>query len=389
MKEIEKKNWVSNFTLVGLPKVTDYTFVIDKKSEKSAWIYNSMNLGVDCGEKCGVVYAEMMGGYSDERENKIYAHGKKEDGSDDWNTQVIVDWEDRNNPDILDTIGRGSFITVAMEHKMDGSLFYNRFLSAYDAIAYVQEHISEDTPIVVSGSLKHSEYNGKVQVRKTINRITLSKAKDNTEYEARFTQSVLINSDSVDFKNIDKDKGVVFVNAKVLDYLKEKDGVEIKSQYPYEKEFEFKYPRLTPEIVKKLNEMLFKVRRGYTQITFDGEFVEGGATTTVTWDDVPQDMKDLVACEMFSKEEAIAKCSANGPKEQRMILTKVHTKRLEDETTELCVYKEIYPDDYFDEILSMVNSGANNVDVATESENSNTDSVSNDDLSWMDALDNM
>ena len=65
-EKIVKKDWVSNFTLIGKPKISeDYTFKIDEKSEKSAWVYNSLNLGIDCGEKYGVVYAEMMGGYSE------------------------------------------------------------------------------------------------------------------------------------------------------------------------------------------------------------------------------------------------------------------------------------------------------------------------------------
>ena len=73
--QIKKEDWVSNFTLIGKAKINDYTFKIDEKAEKSDWIYNSMNLGVDCGEKHGTVYAEMLGGYADERENVIYAHG--------------------------------------------------------------------------------------------------------------------------------------------------------------------------------------------------------------------------------------------------------------------------------------------------------------------------
>ena len=34
-KVIKKENWVSNFTLIGKPKINDYTFKIDEISEKS------------------------------------------------------------------------------------------------------------------------------------------------------------------------------------------------------------------------------------------------------------------------------------------------------------------------------------------------------------------
>ena len=98
-KTIKKSDWVSNFTLIGRPVINDYTFKIDEKSDKSNWVYNALNLGVDCGEKFGAVYAELMGGYSEDGENKIYAHGKKEDGSDNFESQIIVDWDDRDNDD--------------------------------------------------------------------------------------------------------------------------------------------------------------------------------------------------------------------------------------------------------------------------------------------------
>ena len=48
---IKKTDWKSNFVLVGAVKVNDYTFTIDKQSERSSWVYNSMSLNIDCGEK--------------------------------------------------------------------------------------------------------------------------------------------------------------------------------------------------------------------------------------------------------------------------------------------------------------------------------------------------
>ena len=88
-KVIVKKDWVANYNLVGEAKINeDYTYKIDERSEKSNWIYNSMNLGIDCGERYGVIYADMLGGYGEDRENKIFAHGKKDDGSDDFEKQI-------------------------------------------------------------------------------------------------------------------------------------------------------------------------------------------------------------------------------------------------------------------------------------------------------------
>ena len=238
-KIITKDNWVSNFTLVGVPKINDYTYKIDERSERSNWIYNSMNLGVDCGERHGTVYAEMMGGYSAEGQNVIYAHGKNEDGSDDFKTQITVDWDDRFDDEILETIGDLSFITVGLEKTDKGKTYYKKFLSAYDAIAYVKDHLEEGMVINVKGNLKYSTYQDKTQVRKNITSIVLSSVDDVSKYYARFTQSILIDKYSASLKNIDKDKGVMYVDARVLDYLKEYNGIEVKGQFPYNKQFEF------------------------------------------------------------------------------------------------------------------------------------------------------
>lgn len=332
-KVIKRSDWVSNFTLIGRPVIGDYTYKIDEKSEKSNWIYNALNLGVDCGEKYGTVYAEIMGGYSEENENKIFAHGKKNDGSDDFEAQIVVDWEDRFNDDVLEEIGDLSFITVGLEKTSEGKTFYKKYLSAYDAIAYIKEHLTTDMVVNVKGNLKYSTYNGNTQVRKNITSIVLSKADDASKYAARFTQTILIDKDSASLKNIDKDKGVIYIDTKVLDYVKEVNGIEVKGQYPYNKQFEFAMDFTNEAACKKIMDKLFKVKKGVTQITMDGEFVEGGAVVTMTINDLPPDVRELVDMGVYTEEEACAKCTANGSKERRMVLKKPQIKLVGDDKT--------------------------------------------------------
>ena len=346
-KVINKSDWVANFTLIGKPVINDYTFKIDERSEKSNWVYNALNLGIDCGEVHGTVYSELMGGYSEENENKIFAHGKKDDGSDDFEKQVIVDWEDRLDDDVLKKIGDLSFITVGLEKTSEGKTFYKKFLSAYDAIAYIKEHLTEDVVVNVKGNLKYSSYNDNVQVRKNITSIVLSKVDDAANYKATFIQTILVDKDSASFKKIDKDKEVLYVDARVLDYVKEVNGVEVKGQYPYNKQFEFAIDFSNEAACKKIMDKLFKVKKGITQITFEGEFIEGGAVVTATWDDLPDDIKDLVEMGVYSKEEALAKCTANGSRERRMVLKKPQIKLVgEDKVPVIQRFEERYTEDY-------------------------------------------
>lgn len=375
-EKIMKKDWVSNFTLIGKPVVNDYTFKIDEKSEKSKWIYNAMNLGVYCGEKHGTVYAEMMGGYSEENENRIYAHGKKDDGSDDFEKQIVIPWEERFNEDVLEEIGDLSFITVGLIKTNADKTYYEKFLSAYDAIAYAKKHMTDDMVINVRGNLKYSEYNGVVQVRKNITSIALSKAKDESEYKAIFTQSVLLDKDSASLKNVDTDKGVMFVDTRILDYVKEVNGVEVKGQYPYNKQFEFAMDFSNEAACKKIMEKLFKVKKNITQATFEGEFIEGGAVVTATLEDLPEDIKDLVEMGVYSEEEALAKCTSNGSRERRMVLKKPMIKLVgEDKTPVVQKFEDRYTEE--DLILDCLDN--NSVPFDTSEEGA-------DDLDWLNSL---
>lgn len=381
-KKIVKEDWLSNFNLIGKPVINDYTFKIDERSEKSNWIYSSLNLGVDCGEKFGTVYCEMMGGYSVDNENRIFAHGKKDDDSDDFKKQIIVDWEDRFDEDVLKEIGDLSFITVGLEKTDKGNTFYKKFLSPYDAILYIKEHISEDTVINVRGNLKYSTYNDNVQVKKNITSIVLSKVEDDSKYKATFTQSVLIDKDSASLKNIDKDKSVMYVDARVLDYIKEVNGIEVKGQYPYNKQFEFLLNLDNEKQCKTVYEKLFKVKKNITQITFEGEFIESGAVVTATWDDIPDDIKDLVEARIYTKEEALAKCTANGSRERRMVLKKPVIKLVGDEKVPVI---QKFEDRYKEEdlVLDYLYEDKNSEDFITET--IEEDGESND-MDWLNAL---
>lgn len=375
---IKKTDWVSSFTLVGAAKVNDYTFTIDKQSERSSWVYNSMSLNVDCGEKHGSIRAEMMGGYSPDRENIIYAHGKDDDGNDDFSKQMTIAWEDRFDDTILDEVGKLSFIVVGLEKTTAGKTYYKNFLSEYDAIAYAQEHLEDGMVVNVKGRLQYSMYNDTVQVRKTIQSIVLSSADEPSKYYARFTQSVLLDKDSASLKDVDKDKGVMYVNARVLDYVKELNGTEIKGQYPFTEQFEFPMDFTKPELCKKVYDKLFKVKKNVRQVTFDGIFVEGGATITATMDDVPDDVKELIDMGLYSEEEALAKCSASGSRERRMILQKPVIKLVGDDKTPVV---QIFDDKYEEDEL-VIDAGSDE-DVPFDTDEKSSD---DSDMSWLDSL---
>lgn len=312
----------ASFMLIGEAKINDYTYKTDERSSKSDWIYNVLNLGVYCGEKYGTVYAEMMGGYGAERDNVVYVHGKDDNGRDDFKNRFTIAWEDRFNETFLEDVGDMCFIRVGLEKDKNDKVFYKNFLSEYDAIQYIQEHLEEGMVINARGDLEYSLYNDRVNVRKKINSIVLSRADDPSKYVASFTQTILLTKDSVNLRNADKSKGVIPVYGKVLEYQKEYKGKTVRQTMPLNWTFEYETDLTNKELVTKIIDKVFKVRKDVTEITFEGNFIEGGALVTATADDIPDDIKELIEMGVYTEEEALAKCTESTSRERRMVLIK-------------------------------------------------------------------
>lgn len=353
---LSKTNWTQQFTLVGKAIVNDYTFKLDEHSNKSDWIYNQLNLNVDCGEHSGKVSAEMMGGYGSERNNNvIYVHGKNEDNSDDFKNQYTIDFVDRFDESILEDIGDLCFINIGLEKDVHDKTVVKRFLTPYDAIAYVSENLEDGMVINVRGQLRYQLYNGNVQCRKEINSIFLSKAEPDA-YRASFVQTMLLDKDSAGKSTIDKDKKVMYVNAYILEKFKEFNGWDLTENgkvkggifIPLRKTFEFDLNGKEPTQTAKLIDKVFKVKKGVTQITFEGEFVETGAAVTATEDDLTDDVKDMIDCGFYTLEEALAKCSTNGAKERKMMILKPQIRMVGDDdnkTSQVQIFKEQFEEE--------------------------------------------
>lgn len=395
-KTLEKKNWSNTFTLIGEARINkDYTYKLNEKSEKSDWIYNSLNLGVYCGEKHGTVYTELMGGYGAERDNVIYVHGKNEDGRDDFENKFTIDWEDRFDENILETIGDLCFMTVGLEKYENKSkeekVFYKKFLSAYDMIQYINENLEDGMIINVKGNLKYSQYNGNTQVKKEINSLVLSeKVKDPSDYKAKFLQTMLLTKDSVG--KVDKKTGILPIYAKVLDYVKEFNGKEVKQNVPFTKVFEYELDLENPEMNKKVIDKVFKVSKDVTEITFEGDLIEGGATVIPTEDDLNDDIKTLIEIGVYTLDEAIEKCTVNSGREKRMLLRKPYIKMVEDKegvkTPVLQKFERKYTEDDLILVFMFEQEEEDNSDeeLPTNNEQEDVPFTESDDNSWLDNL---
>ena len=380
------------FNLIGRVKVTDKTFNLDN-SYDSGWTDNSMYVGVDCGNG-NTVYAEMRSGFFPDKDNVIRAYSKDEKDDAGKSKSVEIAWEDRLDESLYDSISDSSFLTVGVEKDVKDKTVYKKFLTAYDAVEYLNEHLEDGMIVNVKGTIGYSEYEGNVSTKKEITSIVLSKIDDEADFKATFSQTILVDSKSIGKKN--DDKGTMELVAYVVDYVgKPKiDGekIEVKKNVTYPKTFEVAINE-NPEITAKMLQRFFKPKKGkITEITVTGNLVEGGSTVNITEDDSPDDIKELIEMGLYSEEEAEKKIAVgNGSRERRMIVVKpdiTYVGTGDDRKPTVAFEDGKYDEDdlYFYE-QALLDAGAEaSSDDDTDSENEETSSEDDDLLAMLEGM---
>lgn len=318
------KKGKASFNLIGRAKVTDKTFNLDN-SYDSGWTDNQMYLGVDCGNG-NIVYGEMRGGFFPDDDNILRAFSKTDKDDSGKSKMVEIAWEDRFDEDLLDTIGDSSFITVGVEKDVKEKTVYKKFLTPYDAVQYLNEHLEDGMIVNVKGNIGYSEYDDNVSMKKEITSIVLSKVENEDDFKAKFSQMILLDSKSIGKR--DKEKGTIMLDAYVVDYVGSPkiDGkkVAVKQNVVFPKTFEV-HVNENEEITAKMLQRYFKVSKKNTlnALTVVGDIIEGGSIVNITEDDIPDDIKELIEMGLYSEDEAKSKCAVgNNNREKRMVILK-------------------------------------------------------------------
>ncbi len=322
------KKGKANFTLIGKVKINDYTFDINHEYD-SGWTSNIMNISVDCGDG-NVVYAEMSGGYFPSkhmRDNKIYVHGVKDDNGnmiDDYENTFTVDWDDRDNKMILETIGKNCFITVGVEKDEKGNTFYKNFLTEYDAVQYLSEHLVNDTIVNIKGVISYETDGEKVYVKKKITSMALSKA-DPDNFKATFVQTILLDDKSIG--KPDKEKNTISISAYVVDYIGKpkinNKKIEVKKNFAIPVNMELAINDNIELTTKQISKLYRAKKNEIIEITVEGNLIEGGSIINITADDIPDDIKELIDLGLYTEKEALMKCAVgNTSREKRMVIIK-------------------------------------------------------------------
>ena len=386
-KEKEKmalKKGKSQFNLIGEVKVSDFTFDLDKLAD-SGWQYSRMNLSVNCGNGNNV-FCEMMGGFGTKaweqksgKKNVVYARDKNF-------KPFQIDWEDRFNEEIIKQVSPMNMVKVGIEKDANDNTFDKKFLSEYDAIEYLSEHLEDGAVVNIKGNLVYSIYNDNIQVKKEVNSIFLSKKKPEG-YDARFTQSILIDKDSLG--KLDKETKTFPVSARVLDYTKMWNDKEVRTTVPFPVNFEIKVNEEKPEVTKKMIDKYFKNVKGIDELAVDGKIVEGQESVTVSLEDIPEDIKELIEIGVYSEDEIIGKMAAGGDKVKKMYITKPHVRmdKGDDDSKQVTVQMFYEKDKYTEEdlILDFMFED-DGEDETEESQQADVSSDEDDDDDWLKEL---
>lgn len=326
------KKGVSQFNIVGKVQINDNTFLINNESQTSDYIYSRANIGVDTGN--GVVFSSLMGGYFATQDSQLYVHGVKKDEKgksvSDYDNRFTIDWDDRFDEAILETVADDCFIRVGVEKDVKGKTYVKKFLSAYDAVEYLSEHLEDGAVVNISGVLQYQYYNENVTVQKNIKSIYLS-TKEEQDFKAEFRQTILLDSDSVG--KLDKEKNTYPIDAYVVDYVGKVDGVEVKQNVVFPKTFNFDViDTNNPEKTAMALSKFFKPKKknSILELGVIGKFCEGGVISTTTLDELDEDVKMMVDLGMISEQDALAKYT-NGQKERRMVIKEIITKNDSDD----------------------------------------------------------
>lgn len=185
-RKIRKTN--GSFEMVGRIKINEKTFSNDTSANGYVWERVSTSINTGNGN---TPFINCMGGYNPDKPLpiRIYQNGESFD----------VDWEDRNNEEIIDKISKYNKIVVGVSRDDEDKVVYNEYLSWYDAVEELKENKEElDGAVVkVRGNIGWNEYNDNINPQFNITSIYLVD-KEEEDFHSTYKQIILMDVDGIE-----------------------------------------------------------------------------------------------------------------------------------------------------------------------------------------------
>lgn len=323
-----KKQTTGYFDFVGMIKgFGTESFKKDLQGTNNQnWLYSKLSVMLTDGNGKNI-YVNMQDGYDRVKGKTIFAQTQ-----DDQNMQIT--FADRFNDGIRAVLKDNSFLKVAtrkvqVEAKdRDGQVIiengqpkmievwdYTRFLTLYDMVLFLSDKLTDGLKVRMTGQVKYREYNGNIQRELNVQRVYFLPEGDETPCEFKITQTVILDSDSVDTSKFE-DENVVTLKSKIYQ-KKNKDEMQV---LPLNLVI-----RTTPEkkdSCKRGVDMLYSVT-GDTlrKITLECIINSGYIQTEATVDSIPKEMLELIEAGVFTKEDVL-KSYTNKEKVDEILIVK-------------------------------------------------------------------
>lgn len=290
------------------------------------WLYNRLSLMLTDG-KGKNIYVNMQDGYDRVNGKTIYA--QSEEGN-----QMQVAFADRFNETLRNSINDKSFLKVAtgkvtveakdyntgeviMENgspKMIEVWDYKRFLTLYDLTNFLSDKLTDGLKVRITGQIRYKEYQDETQRELIVQRVYFLPEGDETECEFAFTQTVILDSESVNTDSLEKEN-MAILKAKIYQ-KKNKDEMMV---LPLDLII-----RTTPEKIestKKMIDMLYRVSGDTLRsITLLGVINSGYIKTDATVDAIPPEMQELIDAGVFTEEDILQSYSKKEKVDEMLIV---------------------------------------------------------------------
>lgn len=317
--ETELRSGVSRFSAYGKVSISADTFPTDAVKAASGYTYKRVSFPVSVGDN-NTIYVQMMGGYSPKKP-VIYARNTDND-------PIEVNWDLRTNENILENIADRSFVKVRLEKDADGKLIEKKFLSEFDAITYMADHLKDGQQVYIGGDVEYRHYNGQIQRSFNMTTVALDENEDRKP-SAQLSQTYLIDNTSVDrdWEDQLEEKKQLVVNAYVPQYVGKHEGKQIKKTLAFPQQFVLK---ATDENMDKrkaiVKRFLLTDEDVVRELSLLCDLVDGYEESTGNVE-LSDDLKELIKLGFMTEEAAEKQMTIGGNRVRETVLVRPMLRR--------------------------------------------------------------
>jgi hypothetical protein len=307
MSEINKKQTLGRFDIVGEISVDDKVFALNTKGKNNInWTSNIFNPRIE-GPNGASMFMRVQDGFDAVKGKTIYTRSVNDESMD-------IQFKDRLNPAIASMVNDKSFIKVftnKVEKANENGITFmswdepRKFLTTYDAIDFLQKimEMGKKYKVRIIGEVKYSTYNGKTQRNFEMKNIYILTNNEEVgkerELTFNFTQNIIILKDAVEMDRFETEN-IATVNAKLY-VRKAKDMYEL-----IDLPLTVRAKEETKDICRRMLQKYMTVSGDTVRrINVEGIFNVGYVSGNITESDLPEQALELIEDGFYPKEEIL------------------------------------------------------------------------------------